>query len=130
MKVVKKVKDESAGKRGGGGAGYMGMHNQSSNCGSCSELFSFVEKVLCLRSLLPILQHFVRGSAADLHIFTVRTKLVIFQSITLPDKRNKDHEQKWWCGWGLGLPDFQLSTSDLRSIPFYDNDNRENNKLN
>jgi hypothetical protein len=64
----------------------------------------------------PDSQHFVRGSA-DLHIFTVRTKLVIFQSITLPENRNKDHEPKWWCecvcGW---VRDFQFPTFNFQIL--------------
>jgi hypothetical protein len=75
MKVVKKVKDERVQRGGGGGVGgYMGTHNQSSNCGSCSELFSLWKKGTLPTELAPHLQRFVRGSA-DLHIFTVRTKI-------------------------------------------------------
>ncbi len=113
--------------------GWGGIYGDAQSIKQLWQLFRtllFVEKSTLPTELAPDLQHFVRGSA-DLHIFTVRTKLVIFLSITLPEKSNQDHEPTMvvrvcvWVGSGLPTSNFQLSTSDLRSIPFYDNDNRK-----
>jgi len=80
MKVVKKVKDE----RAEGGGDIWGCTINQAIVAAVPNSFLCGKKYLAYGACkLPDSQHFVRGSA-DLHIFTVRTKLVIFQSITLP----------------------------------------------
>jgi hypothetical protein len=100
----------------------MGTHNQSSNCGSCSELFSLWKKGTLPTELAPHLQRFVRGSA-DLHIFTVRTKIsdLSVNNFAGTKKQRTMNQNGGLCGCvcvcvGGWVRDFRLPTFDFRLL--------------